>query len=168
MRNFKWNRFPIKNLLIDSLLTPIVESPYLNRDMCKFESSQKDESRWQLTDSSKAYRNTSAFNCYLKAFILCIIHQKHQNPHWCYCCDECESNNSDCKASTVMKKSKVLQNKNNMQKLFGNIIHINFKQHKLKSYYILVQDCTRINKCRQNGDLVAFSVNTIFIPTVLL
>ena len=33
---------------------------YLNRDMCKFESSQKDESRWQSTDSSKAYRNTSA------------------------------------------------------------------------------------------------------------
>jgi len=25
----------------------------LNRDMCKFESSQKDESRWQSTDSSK-------------------------------------------------------------------------------------------------------------------
>jgi len=38
-----------------------VESTYLNRDMCKFESSQKDESRWQSTDSSKAYRNTSAF-----------------------------------------------------------------------------------------------------------
>jgi len=54
---------PIKNLLIDSLLTPIVESIYLNRDMCKFESSQKDESRWQSTDSSKAYRNTSAFKC---------------------------------------------------------------------------------------------------------
>jgi len=50
-------------LLIDSLLTPIVESTYLNRDMCKFESSQKDESRWQSTDSSKAYRNTSAFKC---------------------------------------------------------------------------------------------------------
>jgi len=33
----------------------------LNRGMCKFESSQKDESRWQSTDSSKAYRNTSAF-----------------------------------------------------------------------------------------------------------
>jgi len=34
-------------------------------DMCKFESSQKDESRWQSTDSSKAYRNTrpSAFKC---------------------------------------------------------------------------------------------------------
>jgi len=31
MRNFKWNRFPIKNLLIDSLLTvtPIVESTHL-------------------------------------------------------------------------------------------------------------------------------------------
>ena len=63
MRNFTWNRFPIKNLLIDSLLTPIVESTYLNTDMCKFESSQKDESRWQSTDSSKAYRNTSAFKC---------------------------------------------------------------------------------------------------------
>ena len=63
MRNFTWNRFPIKNLLIDSLLTPMVESAYLNRDMCKFESSQKDESRWQSTDSSKAYRNTSAFKC---------------------------------------------------------------------------------------------------------
>jgi len=31
--------------------------------MWKFESSQKDESRWQSTDSSKAYRNTSAFKC---------------------------------------------------------------------------------------------------------
>jgi len=29
--------------------------------MCKFESLQKDESRWQSTDSRKAYRNTSAF-----------------------------------------------------------------------------------------------------------
>jgi len=68
MRNFTWNRFPIKNLLIDSLLTPIVESAYLNRDMCKFESSQKDESRWQSTDSSKAYRKT----------VLLSV---------CYCCD---------------------------------------------------------------------------------
>jgi len=63
MRNFTWNRFPIKNLLIDSLLTPIAWNTYLNRGMCKFESSQRDESRWQLTDSSKAYRNTSAFKC---------------------------------------------------------------------------------------------------------
>ena len=29
MRNFTWNIFPIKNLLIDALLTPIVESTYL-------------------------------------------------------------------------------------------------------------------------------------------
>jgi len=29
MRNFTWTRFPIKNLLINSLLTPIVESTYL-------------------------------------------------------------------------------------------------------------------------------------------
>jgi len=35
--------------------------------MCKFESSQKDESRWQSTDSSKAYRNTSAFKCFIKS-----------------------------------------------------------------------------------------------------
>jgi len=41
----------------------VMKSTYLNRDMCKFESSQKDESRWQLTDSLKAYRNTSAFKC---------------------------------------------------------------------------------------------------------
>ena len=66
MRNCMWNRFPIKNLLIDSLLTPIVENTYLNKDMCKFESSQKDESRWQSTDISKAYRNTSAFKHRLK------------------------------------------------------------------------------------------------------
>ena len=70
MRNFTWNRFSIKNLLIDSLLTPIVESTYLNRDMCKFEPSQKDESRWQSTDSSKAYRNTSAFKCCVSFFFL--------------------------------------------------------------------------------------------------
>jgi len=73
MRNFTWNRFPIKNLLIDSLLTPIVESTYLNRDMCKFESSQKDENRWQSTDSSKAYRNTSAFK------MLALLHLQVTN-----------------------------------------------------------------------------------------
>jgi len=58
-------------LLIDYLLTPIVESTYLNRDMCKFESSQKDESRWQSTDSSKAYRNTSGFKSYVLNGIIC-------------------------------------------------------------------------------------------------
>jgi len=31
--------------------------------MCKFESSQKDESRAQSADSSKAYRKPRAFNC---------------------------------------------------------------------------------------------------------
>jgi len=61
----------MKNLLIDSLLTPIVESTYLNRDMCKFESSQKDESRWQSTVSSKAYRNTSALKCYPMSGLSC-------------------------------------------------------------------------------------------------
>jgi len=33
----------------------------LNTDMRKFESSQKDESRSQLADSSKAYRKRRAF-----------------------------------------------------------------------------------------------------------
>ena len=36
---------------------------YLNRGMCKFESSHKNESRRQSTDSLKAYRITSAFKC---------------------------------------------------------------------------------------------------------
>jgi len=31
------------------LLAPIVESTYLNVDMCKFESSQKDESSWMIS-----------------------------------------------------------------------------------------------------------------------
>ena len=45
MRNFTWNRFPIKNLLIDSLLTPIVESTYLNvRDA----DPQQTKSNWTL------------------------------------------------------------------------------------------------------------------------
>jgi len=32
MRNFTWNRFSVKNLLIDSLLTPIVESTYYHSE----------------------------------------------------------------------------------------------------------------------------------------
>jgi len=43
----------------------------VNRDMCKFESSQKDESRWQSTDSSKAYRSTSAFKCQDHCSVVC-------------------------------------------------------------------------------------------------
>jgi len=35
----------------------------------KFQSSQKEESRWQSIDSSKAYRNTSAFKCTVKSDI---------------------------------------------------------------------------------------------------
>jgi len=41
--------------------------------MCKFESSQKDESRWQSTDSSKAYRNTSAFKCHIHVVAIVVI-----------------------------------------------------------------------------------------------
>jgi len=37
----------------------------LNTDVRKFESSQKDESRAQLADSSKAYRKRKAFYCSL-------------------------------------------------------------------------------------------------------
>jgi len=36
MRNFTWNRFPIKILLIDSLLTPIAESTYSNPKLLTF------------------------------------------------------------------------------------------------------------------------------------
>jgi len=34
----------------------------LNTDMCKFESSQKDENRAQSANSSKAYGKLIAFN----------------------------------------------------------------------------------------------------------
>jgi len=58
---FTWNLLPI-NLLIDSLLAPIVQGTYLHIDMRKFESSQKDESRTQSVDSSKACRKPRDFN----------------------------------------------------------------------------------------------------------
>jgi len=54
------------------MLVSPVELSYLNIDMCKFESSQKDESRAQSADSSKAYRKHITFNC-LRHFI---------NIHW--------------------------------------------------------------------------------------
>ena len=44
MCNFTWNRFPIKNLLIDSLLIPIVESTYLKiqiKNAAETDHSQK-------------------------------------------------------------------------------------------------------------------------------
>jgi len=50
--------------VIDSLLISPVAWSCFNTDMCKFESSQKDESRAQSADSSKAYRKPSrAFKC---------------------------------------------------------------------------------------------------------
>jgi len=48
--------------------------------MCKFESSQKYESRWQSTDSSKAYRNTSAFKYYYKQMTKVMISHFKWNP----------------------------------------------------------------------------------------
>jgi len=64
VRSFPWNRFPIKNFPIDSLITSTVENAYLGIDrlMCKFESSPKDESRAQSVDSSKAYGKSRAFD----------------------------------------------------------------------------------------------------------
>jgi len=44
--------------------------------MCKFESSQKDESRWQSTDSSKAYRNTSAFKCWHFLYVYYVLNRQ--------------------------------------------------------------------------------------------
>ena len=55
----------------DSLLIMPVEWSYLNTDMRKFETSQKEESKAQSADSSKAYRkpsrafNGSLFACFL-------------------------------------------------------------------------------------------------------
>ena len=63
MYSFTWNRFPIfKNIAIDSLLAFNVESTYLNTDISKFESSQKDESRAMSADSLKAYWKPKAIN----------------------------------------------------------------------------------------------------------
>jgi len=73
MRNFTWNRFPIKNLLNDSLLTPIVGSTYLDIDMCKFESSQKDESRAQSADFWKAYRKPCSYKLHIYDLYVLII-----------------------------------------------------------------------------------------------
>jgi len=48
--------------LMDFKLFTFVETSYLNTDMRKFESSQKEESRAQTADSSKACSKTRAFN----------------------------------------------------------------------------------------------------------
>jgi len=66
----RWNKQEIKTV-IDSLLITPVEWSYLNTDMRKFETSQKEESRAQSADSSKAYRKPSrAFTCSLFACFL--------------------------------------------------------------------------------------------------
>jgi len=39
-----------------------VKTSYLNTDVCKFEPSQKDESRAQSADSSKVYSKLITFN----------------------------------------------------------------------------------------------------------
>jgi len=58
--------------------------------MYKFELSQKDESRWQSTDSSKAYRNTSAFKWslldYLLQFGSLFVNWCCGVELWCYLC----------------------------------------------------------------------------------
>ena len=47
MRSFTWNQFPIKNLLIDSLLTPIVESTYLKQEsVVKFPTAGWKQCEW--------------------------------------------------------------------------------------------------------------------------
>jgi len=53
-----------KTLLIDSLLISLLDSTYLNIDMCKFELSQKDESSALSADFSKFHGKHRAFNCY--------------------------------------------------------------------------------------------------------
>jgi len=65
MRNLTWNRFPIKHLLLDSLLTPIVESTYLNHSRvvfnklwsksCVFFSNKATVMRKCISQWSKSY-----------------------------------------------------------------------------------------------------------------
>jgi len=66
MRTVAWNRFPLgKNA--DKFNCVIFEkTSYLNADMRKFESSQKDESRAQRAHSVKAYNKPRAFNFSIK------------------------------------------------------------------------------------------------------
>jgi len=46
-----------------------METSYLNTDKCKFESSQKDESRAQSPDSPKACSKARAFTGNLRYFL---------------------------------------------------------------------------------------------------
>jgi len=49
MRNFTWNQFPTKNLLIDSLLTPIVESTHLQVPQIQKITSKKWTRTWNAS-----------------------------------------------------------------------------------------------------------------------
>jgi len=64
MRSFTWNQFPIKIFADRFFSYPRLESIYMHIDMCKFESSQTDESWAQLADSWNAYRKPRALLCW--------------------------------------------------------------------------------------------------------
>ena len=51
--------------------------------MCKFESSQKAENRWQSIDSSKAYRNISAFK-YGQLRVFSKFLNVYEQIIWCF------------------------------------------------------------------------------------
>jgi len=80
----RWNKQGIKSV-IDSLLITPVEWSYLNTDVRKFETWQKEESRAQSADSSKAYRKPSrAFNC--SRFACFLLFQTGKNRMQLNCC----------------------------------------------------------------------------------
>jgi len=55
VRNVVWNWSLLKKIVNRFNSVAFVEISYLNADMCKFESLQKEDSRAQSADSSKAY-----------------------------------------------------------------------------------------------------------------
>jgi len=59
-----WNRLTLKNWLIDFLFIALVDSSYLNIDLCKVESLQKDKNWAQSVNCLKAYSKLRAFNCH--------------------------------------------------------------------------------------------------------
>jgi len=63
MRNFTWNRFPIKNLLIDSLLTPIVESTYLFGRIIEM---------WKTLLIEHPTEKNVGFHTFFSTFCLCL------------------------------------------------------------------------------------------------
>ena len=59
-----WNKQGFYRKFLDSLLVSHWKWSYLNTDMGKFESSQKDESRAQSAHSAKSFRKPRTFNCH--------------------------------------------------------------------------------------------------------